>query len=67
MTGMCVIALFVLAVAAFLRLLLLFPVWLPKVAAARQRVVDWSWFLFLTGFILLFMFNFWIWKPVGHG
>jgi hypothetical protein len=67
MTGMNAIALIVLGGAAFIRLMLLFPAFFKKVAAERQQFIDLCWFLFITGFILLFMFNFAMVRPLGNG
>jgi len=65
MTGMNSIALIVLAVAALCRLVVL--VWPPPKLKIRRVLTDLAWFLFVTGFILWALFDFWIVAPVGHG
>lgn len=65
--GMNIIALFVLGLAAVLALTVIVFRRNPKVTARRELILDWVRFLFITGFILVYMFHFAMVQPVGHG
>jgi hypothetical protein len=58
------LALILLGGAALIRLMLLLPQFFVSVAKKRQVWIDLAWFLFITGFILWIMFNFWIVHPL---